>query len=167
MVAALQPRYHRFGHPQAPRRLALRFADRGAQREQLLRAAACELRILVAARAAASGAGVRQHRVLRNFAKSLCVAITRHFKRPATALRFWRRGSGTPEPASATCGYPTSPRKTCPTSSDEPPFDRRGLDRLLQLLKGAHLDLPHALARDAVLLRQVFEGRRIVAQAAL
>src|SRR4029077_15609160 len=51
--------------------------------------------------------------------------------------------------------------------SHQPAFDRRGLDRLLQLLEGAHLDLAHPLARDAVLLRQILERRRVVAQAAL
>src|SRR5258705_13890852 len=35
---------------------------------------------------------------------------------------------------------------------DEAAFDGGGLDRLLQLFEGAHLDLTDALARDAVLL---------------
>src|SRR6266568_4660357 len=50
---------------------------------------------------------------------------------------------------------------------DQPAFDGGGLDRLLQLLEGAHLDLTHPLARDAVLLRQIFEGRRVFLQPAL
>ena len=37
----------------------------------------------------------------------------------------------------------------------------------LQLLEGADLDLAHPLARDAVLLRQVLERRRLVLQPAL
>lgn len=46
-------------------------------------------------------------------------------------------------------------------------FDDGGLDRLLQLLEGAHLDLAHPLARDAVLLRQILKGGRVIAQAPL
>src|SRR3712207_929632 len=40
------------------------------------------------------------------------------------------------------------------------------LDRLLDLLEGAHLDLAHALARDAELGGELLEGDRIVGQAA-
>src|SRR5437773_7002665 len=43
----------------------------------------------------------------------------------------------------------------------EPALDRRRLDSLLQLLERTHLDLPHPLARDAVLLRQILERRRV------
>src|SRR6516225_6400597 len=50
---------------------------------------------------------------------------------------------------------------------DEAALDRRGFDRLLEFLEGAHLDLAHALARDAVLLRQVLERRRVFPQAPL
>src|SRR3546814_253695 len=46
-------------------------------------------------------------------------------------------------------------------------FDRGVADRLLQLLEGAHLDLAHALAADAVLLREVFQRGRLVLQPAL
>src|SRR6266852_4181048 len=53
--------------------------------------------------------------------------------------------------------HATSPR----LMRDEPAFDGRGLDRLLQLLEGAHLDLTHPLARNTVLLRQIFERRRV------
>src|SRR5439155_15451007 len=45
---------------------------------------------------------------------------------------------------------------------DQAALDRGGLDRLLQFLEGAHLDLPHPLARDAVLLRQLLERRRVL-----
>src|SRR5208282_1492503 len=38
---------------------------------------------------------------------------------------------------------------------DETALDRRGLDRLLQLLESPHFDLAHPFARDAVLLRQI------------
>jgi hypothetical protein len=41
-----------------------------------------------------------------------------------------------------------------------------GLHRLLHLLEGAHLDLAHALARDAELARQVLERDRVVGQPA-
>src|SRR5690606_23082141 len=44
---------------------------------------------------------------------------------------------------------------------------RRRLNRLLQLLEGAHLDLAHALAADPVFLRQILERRRILLEAAL
>src|SRR5438874_7646983 len=44
---------------------------------------------------------------------------------------------------------------------DEATLDGGRLHRLLQFLEGAHLDLPHPLARDAVLLRQILERRRI------
>src|SRR5690606_30302575 len=46
-------------------------------------------------------------------------------------------------------------------------FDDALLDRLLQLLERAHLDLAHALAADAELLREVLERERLLAQAAL
>src|SRR5690348_8850290 len=49
----------------------------------------------------------------------------------------------------------------------KPPVARRGLDRALQLLEGAHLDLAHPFARDVVALREVLERRRHVAQAPL
>ena len=41
-----------------------------------------------------------------------------------------------------------------------------GFHRLLHLLEGAHLDLAHALARDAELARQVLERDRVVGQPA-
>ena len=49
-----------------------------------------------------------------------------------------------------------------------PSFDRGDavLDRLLHFLEGAHLDLAHALARDAELGRQVLKRDRIIRQAA-
>ena len=50
---------------------------------------------------------------------------------------------------------------------DQAAFDRGGLDRLLQLLEGAHLDLADPLARDAVLLRQILERRRVLLEAPL
>jgi hypothetical protein len=37
----------------------------------------------------------------------------------------------------------------------ETAFDGGGFDRFLQLFEGAHLDLAHSLARDAVLLREI------------
>ena len=40
----------------------------------------------------------------------------------------------------------------------------RSFHLLLQLLEGAHFDLAHAFAADAVFLREFFERRRIVAQ---
>src|SRR3546814_1290565 len=40
-------------------------------------------------------------------------------------------------------------------------------DRLLQLLEGAHLDLAHTLAADAVFLREVLQRGRVVLQTAL
>jgi hypothetical protein len=39
-------------------------------------------------------------------------------------------------------------------------------DGLLYLLEGAHLDLPHPLARDAKSLGQVFERGRLVDETA-
>src|SRR5690349_3903564 len=36
-------------------------------------------------------------------------------------------------------------------------FGREGLHRALQLLEGAHLDLAHAFAADAVFLREILE----------
>jgi hypothetical protein len=45
----------------------------------------------------------------------------------------------------------------------QPTLERRRLDRLLQLFKGAHLDLPDTLARDAVFLRQILERGRLLA----
>src|SRR4051812_47320845 len=50
---------------------------------------------------------------------------------------------------------------------DEAAFNCSGLDRLLQFFEGTHLDLAHALARDAVLLRQVFKRRRVLLQTPL
>src|SRR5438309_11858865 len=50
---------------------------------------------------------------------------------------------------------------------DETTFDGCGLDGLLQLLEGSHLDLSDPLARDAVLLGQILERRRVVTQTAL
>src|SRR5487761_1775329 len=50
---------------------------------------------------------------------------------------------------------------------DEAALDGGGLDRLLQFLEGADLDLAHPLARDAILLREVLERGRVVAQSAL
>src|SRR5215208_7932712 len=50
---------------------------------------------------------------------------------------------------------------------DQAALDCRRLDRLLQLLEGAHLNLAHPLARDAVLLRQILERRRVLLEAAL
>src|SRR5579872_5679956 len=49
----------------------------------------------------------------------------------------------------------------------EPLLVRGALDRLLQLLEGAHLNLPHALAADIVLLAQILERGRLLAQPAL
>jgi hypothetical protein len=50
----------------------------------------------------------------------------------------------------------------------QPSFDRgdRVSHRPLHLLEGAHLDLAHALARDAELRRQVLKRDRIIRQAA-
>ena len=39
-----------------------------------------------------------------------------------------------------------------------------GFHRLLHLLEGAHLDLAHALARDAELARQILERDRAVGE---
>ena len=50
---------------------------------------------------------------------------------------------------------------------DEAALDGGRLHRLLQFLEGAHLDLPHPLARDAVLLRQILERRRVFLQSPL
>jgi hypothetical protein len=50
---------------------------------------------------------------------------------------------------------------------DEAALDRGGFDRLLQFLEGAHLDLANALARDAVLLREILERGRVLPQAPL
>ena len=44
---------------------------------------------------------------------------------------------------------------------DEAALDGGGLDRFLQFLEGADFDLAHPLARDAVLLRQVFPCGRV------
>src|SRR5579862_837868 len=41
-------------------------------------------------------------------------------------------------------------------------FGEGALHLLLQLLEGAHLDLPHALAADAIFLRELFQRRRLV-----
>src|SRR5437870_13534563 len=49
----------------------------------------------------------------------------------------------------------------------EAALDGGGLDRLLQLFEGAHLDLAHSLARDAVLLGEILEGGRVVPQTPL
>ena len=46
-------------------------------------------------------------------------------------------------------------------------FARHALHRLLQLVEGAHLDLAHPFATDAVDRAQLFKGRRIFLQAAL
>src|ERR1700737_4490752 len=50
---------------------------------------------------------------------------------------------------------------------NEPALNRGGFDRLLQLLEGTDLNLAHALTRDAVSLRQILEGGRVLAQPAL
>src|SRR5690349_14138872 len=46
-------------------------------------------------------------------------------------------------------------------------FDDGVLHRLLQLLEGAHLDLAHAFARDAVTLAEFLQRGRLVLQAPL
>src|SRR5579883_723632 len=46
-------------------------------------------------------------------------------------------------------------------------LDGEVLHRLLQLLEGAHLDLPHALARDPVFLGEVLEGGRVLLETPL
>src|ERR1043166_3153504 len=46
-------------------------------------------------------------------------------------------------------------------------FGQRPLHLMLQLLEGPHLDLAHALAADAILLRQLLQGLRLGAQGAL
>ena len=46
-------------------------------------------------------------------------------------------------------------------------LDHHVLHRLLQLVEGAHLDLAHALAADAVLGRQVFQRLGLVDQTTL
>src|SRR5215469_10222131 len=56
--------------------------------------------------------------------------------------------------------------RNAPSMGDEATLDCGGFDRFLQLLEGAYLDLAHALARDAVLLREIFESGRVVAQPA-
>ena len=48
-----------------------------------------------------------------------------------------------------------------------PPFGNLRLHGFLQFFEGANLDLTHAFARDAVLLRQILEGGRIVLQPSL
>src|SRR6516164_2521123 len=50
---------------------------------------------------------------------------------------------------------------------DETALDGGSLDRLLQLFKRAHFDLANPLPRDAVLLRQILEGGRILPQTSL
>src|SRR5579872_2365170 len=62
-------------------------------------------------------------------------------------------------------GFPPGPRNI--SVGDQPALDRGGLDRLLQFLEGAHLDLTHPLARDAVMLRQILERRRVLLEAPL
>ena len=47
-----------------------------------------------------------------------------------------------------------------------PPAGDRDLHRPLHLLEGAHLDLTHALARDAELHRQILERDRVVGEPA-
>jgi hypothetical protein len=58
-------------------------------------------------------------------------------------------------------GYPR------PSVGDEAAFEGGGLDGLLQFLEGADLDLPDALAGDAVLLLQVLERGRVLLEAPL
>jgi hypothetical protein len=48
-----------------------------------------------------------------------------------------------------------------------PPFGDLRLHGFLQLFEGSNLDLTHAFARDAVLLRQILERGRIVLQPSL
>src|SRR5215472_18344510 len=47
-----------------------------------------------------------------------------------------------------------------------PPAGDRDLHRPPHLLEGAHLDLTHALARDAELHRQILERHRIIGELA-
>src|SRR5438094_315018 len=78
-------------------------------------------------------------------------------------VRTQRRASA-PDPADD--GYAVGSRDRA-SMGDEAALDGGGFDRFLQLFEGAHLDLAHALARDAVLLRQILEGGRVVAQTPL
>src|SRR5689334_14111320 len=56
---------------------------------------------------------------------------------------------------------------TCGTMAPQGALNHLRLHGLLELLEGAHLDLAHPLAGDAVLLRQLLERGRVVPQAAL